>query len=87
MAALPGAVDKAYIVESASSMKCKGSVEEKLLMCPGVLRRTGVSEIGTWRWKGEFCSPAALIECRDGRGGAQRKARDLKARMRNYCLV
>ena len=87
MAALPGAVDKAYIVESASSMKREGSVEEKLLVCPGVLRRTGVSEIGTWRWKGEFCSPAALVECGDRRGGTQRKTRDPKARMRNYCLV
>ncbi|KAJ5674825.1 uncharacterized protein N7477_004759 [Penicillium maclennaniae] len=83
MAALPGAVDKAYIVESASSMKREVSVEEKLLTCLGVLRKIADAEFRTWRGKGKFGSPAALNKCRDARGGVQRRTRDLKARMRN----
>lgn len=47
IAALPGAVDKAYIVESASSINRVGLDEEKLRMLPGVLRGRGVVRIGT----------------------------------------
>lgn len=43
MAALPGAVERAYIVESASSMNRVGKVDENARACPPVRRRTDVS--------------------------------------------
>jgi hypothetical protein len=74
-------------VESASSINREGTDEEKLRMCPGVLRKTGVSGIEAWRRKGNLCRPAALVGFHDGQGGAQRKTRDPKARMRKYYRV
>jgi hypothetical protein len=56
-------------------------------MCPGVLRKTGVSGIEAWRRKGKLRRPGALVGFHDGQGGARRKTRDPKARMRKYYRV
>jgi len=58
-------------------MDREGTDEENLRICPGILRRTGISGFGAWRRKGKSCSPATLVRFHDGWGGAQRKTRDL----------
>lgn len=81
IAALPGAVDRAYIVESASSINLLGEQEVKLRLSLEICCPAGDGRISA-RWHSELCRPAAGARFHAGRKEAQRKTRQRDACMR-----